>query len=450
MPQTSSNFKYVDLFAGIGGFAAALNAFGGESVYSVEIDPAAAKVYELNWGHNPLGDITRDANELIMNVPEHDILVAGFPCQPFSKSGSQLGMEETRGTLYWNILRIITTHFPSLVVLENVRNLAGPRHKHEWEVIIATLRQAGYLVSDIPAVLSPHLLTKDMGGRPQIRERVFITATFVGTDSSTKLQREPVTRLLQTMSRSEAVDSWDLVRDLPVELEADDSRLLLSPQETRWINAWDDWVKLFRDLSDSANPPGFPIWTDSWVPESELEIPNGTPDWKAKLLLKNSRLYTQHKPEFDDWLRKHKVRTADFPPSRRKLEWQAQDSKSLWDCAIHFRPSGVRVKRLNYLPALVAINQTSIIGPLSRRLSTRETARLQGLPEWFSFGDQVESKSYKQLGNGVNVGVVWNILKAHVARDFDILNRTERGRIICQSVSSAPTNPDDRLDKRAI
>src|SRR5690625_3240663 len=83
---STASFKYVDLFAGIGGFAAALEAFGGECVYSVEIDPAAAEVYERNWGHSPLGDITEDANDVVMKVAAHDLLVAGFPCQPFSKS----------------------------------------------------------------------------------------------------------------------------------------------------------------------------------------------------------------------------------------------------------------------------------------------------------------------------------------------------------------------------
>jgi DNA (cytosine-5)-methyltransferase 1 len=82
-------FRFVDLFAGVGGFHAALSAYGGECAYAVEIDPQAAKVYERNWGVNPLGDITKDANELVMNVGDHEILAAGFPCQPFSKSGAQ-------------------------------------------------------------------------------------------------------------------------------------------------------------------------------------------------------------------------------------------------------------------------------------------------------------------------------------------------------------------------
>src|SRR5215217_1050953 len=106
MATTTPAFRFVDLFAGVGGFHAALKAYGGHCVYSVEIDRAAAEVYRRNWGHHPLGNIIDDANDTTMNVPAHDILTAGFPCQPFSKSGAQRGMDEARGTLYWHILKI--------------------------------------------------------------------------------------------------------------------------------------------------------------------------------------------------------------------------------------------------------------------------------------------------------------------------------------------------------
>ncbi len=138
----AETFTYTDLFAGIGGFHAALSGMGGRCTYAVEIDKDAARIYEQNWGVGALGDITVDAGEhgVSERIQPHDILAAGFPCQPFSKSGAQAGMlDEVRGTLYFNILKIVQERHPTVLLLENVRNLAGPRHAHEWEVIVESL-----------------------------------------------------------------------------------------------------------------------------------------------------------------------------------------------------------------------------------------------------------------------------------------------------------------------
>jgi DNA (cytosine-5)-methyltransferase 1 len=440
----SENLRFVDLFAGIGGFAAALTGFGGKSVYSVEIDESAAKVYESNWGHNPLGDITEDANDDLVRVPEHDVLAAGFPCQPFSKSGAQKGMDETRGTLYWNILKIIKKNHPALVVLENVRNLVGPRHRHEWEVIIDTLKAEGYRVSEIPTILSPHLIPKALGGRPQSRDRVFITATYVGGDQRNLEAVPPIVDMAKLRRNSLSLE-WDLAKDLPLD-QTVQANLLLNSNETFWIDAWDEWVRLLRK-STGKQPPGFPIWADAWVLESQLEIPSGTPDWKADFLRKNSTLYSANQEIFDAWAKKWGIFTERFPPSRRKLEWQAQGATSLWDCLMHFRPSGIRAKQPTHVPALVAITQTSIYGPGRRRLSTKEVARLQGLPSWFDFGEQSDAATYKQLGNGVNVGAVWYAIKKHVDRDREYLSKTAGGRRVVSAVDASPDSPDDILER---
>ena len=110
---------------------------------------------------------------------------------------------------------------------------------------------------------------------------------------------------------------------------------------------------------------------------------------------------------------------------------------------MHLRPSGIRAKRPTYLPALVAITQTSIIGERHRRLSPREAARLQGFPDWFDFGDQPDAKTYRQLGNGVSVGAVWHVLRKHVERDEEILKLTRPE--LLKAVLDSPPSPDQPL-----
>ncbi|NHA00520.1 DNA (cytosine-5-)-methyltransferase [Nocardioides sp. W3-2-3] len=201
-PSSEASFTFSDLFAGIGGFHAALHAAGGRWAFASEIDGDAARVYDHNWlrplreSGAPLppgvsefkvnGDIVALTDPEV-TVPHADVLAAGFPCQPFSKSGFQRGMDETRGTLFWNIARILAEPSvrPSVVLLENVRNLAGPRHRDTtFRTIVRTLRELGYRTADEPAIFSPHLLPPTLGGRPQVRERVFILAHYVGPESA--------------------------------------------------------------------------------------------------------------------------------------------------------------------------------------------------------------------------------------------------------------------------
>src|SRR5690606_6235449 len=105
-------------------------------VLACDIDAACQDVYEQNFGRRPFGDIKVLTEGPEVTVPTHELLLAGFPCQPFSKSGHQRGINETRGTLFFNILKVLEARRPRLVLLENVRNLAGPRHRHTWITIV--------------------------------------------------------------------------------------------------------------------------------------------------------------------------------------------------------------------------------------------------------------------------------------------------------------------------
>lgn len=436
MSSNQISFTFVDLFAGIGGFHAALSALGGKCVYASEINEAAARIYEHNWDMKPAGDIV-PATTGRMDVPEHDVLVAGFPCQPFSKSGFQRGMDEARGTLFWNICRVLEERQPSIVLLENVRNIAGPRHTHEWQVIIRSLRELGYEVSSTPAVFSPHLLPPERGGRPQVRERVFIVATRVGAGSSYRSVPPVVTR--------EPVDDWDpqrweLATDLPLHDEAVLGRDYgLTSAEQTWLEAWADFVERLRGDASCEKLPGFPIWVDDFVLTEDLVVPPPTPPWKANFLRKNAAFYTLHQRLIDDWLETWD-HLRSFPASRRKFEWQAQDEQSLWDCILHLRPSGIRAKRATYVPALVAITQTTILGTPLRRLTPREAARLQGLPDWFEFPDQADTVTYRQLGNGVNVGAAYHVLREQMLRSGEWWRHV---------ALAAPASADEALERQA-
>lgn len=119
-----NNYTFIDLFAGLGGFRLALESFGAKCVYSSEWDKAAQEVYYKNFHHIPDGDITKVDEK---NIPAHDILCAGFPCQAFSISGKQRGFEDSRGTLFFDVARIARYHKPKIIFLENVKKLCCTR-----------------------------------------------------------------------------------------------------------------------------------------------------------------------------------------------------------------------------------------------------------------------------------------------------------------------------------
>lgn len=159
-------FKFIDLFAGIGGFRLAFQSLGGKCVFSSEWDTSAKKTYEANYGDFPYGDITKiDEKE----IPDHDVLCAGFPCQAFSIAGKRGGFEDTRGTLFFDVARIIKEKQPRAFFLENVKGLTSHRGGKTLEVILKTLRDdLGYYVPD------PKILNAKDFGVPQNRERIFI------------------------------------------------------------------------------------------------------------------------------------------------------------------------------------------------------------------------------------------------------------------------------------
>ena len=163
-----NNLRFIDLFAGIGGFRLGLESLGIECVYTSEWNKRAQEVYKMNFNETPDGDITKVKES---DIPPHDILCGGFPCQAFSVAGKRLGFNDTRGTLFFDVARIVKYHRPSVVFLENVKNFLGHDSGRTMQTVKATLEDLGYSVSF-------KVLRSSDYGVPQARERVFIIGVY--------------------------------------------------------------------------------------------------------------------------------------------------------------------------------------------------------------------------------------------------------------------------------
>ena len=166
MPNSLKNIKFIDLFAGIGGFHQAMASFGAQCVFASEWDKHAQTVYYENYGIMPKGDITQISSD---EIPVHDVLCAGFPCQAFSISGKQQGFTDARGTLFFDVLRIAKHHKPKVLFLENVRNFERHDNGRTLNIVKTELKNIGYRVFH-------KVLNANQFGLPQNRERIFIIA----------------------------------------------------------------------------------------------------------------------------------------------------------------------------------------------------------------------------------------------------------------------------------
>ena len=379
------DFKFIDLFCGIGGFHQAMVSLGGKCVFACDIDADCRKTYEANYGIKPLGDI-REIKAA--DIPSHDVLCAGFPCQAFSKAGNRLGFEDsTKGTLFFDICRILEYHKPKYVLLENVRNLASHDNGNTWRIIYDNLVLLGYNLLPQPVIFSPHYV-----GVPQHRERVYIMCVRKDIGEvipfefdKKKIQPCSIDAILQEDSEIPNIEEYRISEDL------------------EWlIDLWNEFIQNIK----VERLPGFPIWSDRLCDLDPSEDLTQYPAWKKNFILKNNDLYICNRSFIDGWLLRAKKNPLFFG-AKAKLEWQAGQTRNpdIWKQIFQLRPSGIRVKVNSYFPALVAIVQTSIIGSRRRYLTLRECARLQNFPEDFK-PDVKPQQAYKQFGNAVNVELV--------------------------------------------
>lgn len=176
----SEVIKFIDLFCGIGGIRLGMESQGFKCVFSCDINPECQRTYETNFHETPQGDIVGIDEH---NIPDHDILCAGFPCQPFSISGKQKGFNDTRGTLFFEICRIIKEKKPKVVFLENVKHLVHHDHGNTLNVIIDKLSDLGYIVKW-------RILNGSDFGVPQNRERIIIVGSLKSAFDFDKVQKK--------------------------------------------------------------------------------------------------------------------------------------------------------------------------------------------------------------------------------------------------------------------
>ena len=373
------NFKFIDLFAGIGGFHQAMVQLGGECVLASGIDKYAIETYEENYHINSQINI---CDLKVEDVPEHDVLCAGFPCQAFSKAGKQEGFDdETRGTLFFEIERILKHHHPKYIILENVRNLASHDKGRTWKTIEEHLHKAGYRLTPKPLIVSPHHF-----GTPQLRERVVILGIYDPENVD-----DPLMIDLGKFQRKNDNSIYSILEEGEV-----DAKYNISEYEEKVLTMWDEFYQ-----GIDLKVIGFPVWFE-WF---KKEAPDDFKPWKKEFVRKNNELYQRNKEFVDSWIVKWD-NLEWCTPTQKKFEWQAGETiDSIWEGLIQFRPSGVRVKTPTCFPALVAMVQIPIIGKYKRRLTVEEAARLQDFPENF-IPNEIDQQAYKQFGNAVNVEVI--------------------------------------------
>lgn len=440
----TKSFRFIDLFAGLGGFHLALERLGGTCVFAAEWKENLRDLYETNFGLRPVGDITLVAPQ---SIPKHDVLTAGFPCQPFSKAGEQRGFECTeQGGLFFNVEDILRKKKPSFFILENVPNLLKHDCGKTWTKIQKLLGQEGLGYHINAAKLSPHNF-----GIPQIRERIYIVGSL-----------RPLTSFVwpETTDAETSIDS--VLDDHPTDAKQ------FAPQVRECLDVWNAFLKA---CPRNVILPSFPLWSMEWgatypfedrtpyalkvslganalkgfkgshgrklgylreIEDRWAALPSHArteqmefPKWKKDFIRQNRQFYENNKSWIAPWL----PRILKFPSSLQKLEWNVHGGKyDIWKYVLQFRASGVRIKRRTTAPSLIAMTDTQvpIIGWQKRYMTPRECARLQSLDDLKKLPSN-STQAFHALGNAVNSCVVERVARALLSGAVPV-PKTQAGR----------------------
>lgn len=412
--------RFIDLFAGLGGFHKALHELGHECVFASEINTTLREVYKINWDIEPKGDIRKIVDDQIIDIPPHDILCAGFPCQPFSKAGNQLGRADIkRGTLFEEITIILEFRKPKFFILENVPYIHQHDNKETWKYMHAELTNLGYTVDH--KIYSPIEF-----GIPQHRKRIFIVGSLNGLEHFSFKKID--------IHKTSSLNIYDFI-----ELNSINTKKL--PHKN--IECLKLWQQFIDSIPENIKLPGFPIWSmefganypyDKTFPfrmtsfelgkykgnfginlnglkkknqfallPSYARVKIQFPDWKKRYIEQNRKFYNENKKN----IREVMIEIAKLPSqSWQKLEWNVGNSERIIrNYILQFRASGIRIKKADFFPSLVCTNtQIPIIGWLNRYITKNEGMKLQSL-EGIVLPEN-DNAAFKALGNAVNSKIV--------------------------------------------
>lgn len=413
--------KFIDLFCGLGGFHIALKKLGHKCVFASEIQTPLKINYEENFKIKVKGDITKIN---VKKIPDHQILCAGFPCQPFSKAGSQEGFShKIAGNMFSYILKILRNKRPKYIILENVPNLFRHNGGKTWIKMEKQLYNLNYKI--YKKIISPIDF-----GIPQTRSRFYIVGirdnehkflwpTNIKKKISFKnfIVKKPKKILYVTKKKLDVLKAWKkIIMNKPKKIE------LINPLWTAEFGATYVYKEQTpfsissKKLGKFKGKYGVRLKGKNKVAQMSL-LPNYAqtknkkfPKWKIKILEKNRIFYKENKKWCDSI---KKILKLFENETNQKFEWNCKGEKyNFNNKLISFRPSGIRVKRDINSPTLIASTTTQIpiIFNKRRHLSFEECLKLQGFPANFKHS-YIFQEFYSAIGNSVNCRVIEKIAK---------------------------------------
>lgn len=384
--KKNNQLKFIDLFCGIGGFHQALSKLGAKCILACDIDKFCREVYTNNYAITPCEDVKKiDPLEL----DDFDIICGGFPCQAFSNAGKKKTFDDDRGLLFDEIIRIAKYKKPKFMFLENVKHILKVGDGEVIKYIKKKLDAINYNIQIFN--MSPHEY-----GVPQQRDRVYFVC--VRKD----IYKLPVELLTPKTNQIVFQDYLNKKEDI-------EQSYFLNGDLLECLTAWDEMIQLF-DVDEKISPT---IMVNEFYKTYTKEEFKALATWRQDYITKNKPLYKKYKDQWDTWYEKHKV-ILSKREIYAKLEWQVgkiKENDSIFNYFIQFRQSGIRVKKAQYFPTLVAISQIPIYGKEKRYITPKECLRLQSFPDDFKLLDE-DRHAYKQLGNSVNVSNVSNVIES--------------------------------------